>query len=264
MKESINQYIFGNQERIFLNTNLGCSSQCSYCYLPDLDIDINTKITKKIDLNKLIKNLREHIDFEIGKNGTIISIGCYSECWDIHNIHDTIKLLTQVIPMGNPIQLATKCEIKLADIEPILENLLWGQQLSIYISSSTISHWQKYENKTTNPIKRFKSFDITSKYNIPMYLYIKPMLPNITIKDSSQYIAIIKEYNINVILGEIFTTKKSDKKNAPIGNYKLFYDAKYNINTKEYQLLYNTLNKYSTVFSKSIEPILTYRSNHNG
>lgn len=264
MNNSINQYIFGDQERIFLNTNLGCASQCSYCYLPDLDIDINTKVTKKINLDILIRELKNNIDFRLGKNGTIISIGCYSECWDTYNIQDTIKLLTQIIPMGNPIQLATKCEIKLNDIEPILKSLLWSHQLSIYISTTTISHWKEYENKTTNPNNRFRSFGITSKYNIPMYLYIKPILPRITIKDSSQYSIILKKYDINVILGDMFTTNTSNVKYAPIGENKLFYDALNNIDIKEYQLLYNTLRKYSTVFSKSIEPILEHRKKNNG
>ena len=40
-------YLYGSNERIFLNINLGCSSNCSYCYLSDLSINV----IKKDDMN---------------------------------------------------------------------------------------------------------------------------------------------------------------------------------------------------------------------
>jgi len=36
----LNNYLYGNKERLFLNTNLGCNAQCSYCYLPILNFNL--------------------------------------------------------------------------------------------------------------------------------------------------------------------------------------------------------------------------------
>jgi len=190
-------------------------------------------------------------------------LGCYSECWDKNNLQDTLKLLYNLIPKGNPIQLATKCQIKLKDIEPIIEQLLWEKQLNIYISNSTISYWEQYEKKTTNPKSRFLSFHISKDKNIPMYLYIKPLLPSITIEDMKKYIEIIRKYNIDVILGKMFSPKESTKL-APIGNNNLFYSINNDIGIKEYHLLYNTFSQYTHVFTESIEPILKERNNTHG
>lgn len=263
MKKDITQYIFGNKERVFLNTNLGCKSECSYCYLPDIGLEINTNQQYTLSIDILLEELNEKKDFIPGKNGTIISLGCYSECWDNTNMHDTLELLHQLIPKGNPIQLATKCQIKMKDIEPILNQLLWEKQLNIYISNSTISYWTQYEEKTTNPKNRFLSFHIAQDRNIPMFLYIKPLLPSVTIKDMEKYIKVIQKYKVDVILGKMFSTEKNTQL-APIGDNNLFYNIDNDSAIKEYHLLYNTFSKYTTVFGESIEPILEKRKISNG
>lgn len=263
MKKDLTQYIFGNKERVFLNTNLGCKSQCSYCYLPDIGLEINIDQQYTLSIDILLKKLNEKKDFVPGRKGTIISLGCYSECWDKDNLQDTLRLLHQLIPKGNPIQLATKCQIKMKDIEPILDKLLWEKQLNIYISNSTISYWTQYESKTTNPKNRFLSFHIAQDRNIPMFLYIKPLLPSITIKDMKKYIKVIQKYKVDIILGKMFSTEENTKL-APIGNNNLFYSIDNDIAIKEYHLLYNTFTQYTHVFSESIEPILHQRSRNDG
>ena len=45
---------------------------------------------------------------KFGKNGTLISFGCYSECWDEKNKPQTIKLIKYFLEKGNQIQVATK------------------------------------------------------------------------------------------------------------------------------------------------------------
>ena len=258
-----NDYIYGNEDRIFINTNLGCSSQCSYCYLPDLNIDIGTKKKNSISINGLINNLLKHKSFIAGRDGTILSLGCYSECWDEFNQNDTLYLLEKLIPFENPIQLSTKRQIKLDTIKPILSKLAWQKQLNIYISNSTISHWKKYEQKTTKPEYRFKSFDITLLEQVPMYLYIKPVLPRVTIKDVEKYILIAKEYKIDIILGKMFN-KEENNNLAPIGNNRLFYNVPTNQENDEYQFIYDSLIKHTNVYTESIEPINLTREKNNG
>lgn len=249
-----NSYIYGDEKRIFLNTNLGCASECSYCYLPDLDIEIGRKANKHISVNDLFNSLLANKKFITGKNETIISLGCYSECWDEVNQQNTIELLSKLIPLGNPIQLSTKREIKLESIQPLLSKLSWYGQLNIYISNSTISHSDEYEQKTTAPKHRFKSFDLKSTNKIPMFLYIKPVLLGITVKDIDQYISIANQYNLDIILGEMFTTNENPIL-APIGQSNLYLDSNEGRENEEYKYIFNSLSEHRKVYFTSIEPI---------
>lgn len=252
------KYIFGNKDRIFLNTNLGCISKCSYCYLPKIDISNGTKINNFVSVLNIIKELNSMEDFIKGRNGTILSIGCYSECWDKENQKDTIALLAKILPYGNPVQLATKCQIDIKTITPILSKILWDGQLNIYISNSTISNWDKYEEKTTKPYDRFLSFLLAKEKKLNIYLYIKPVLKNITIQDIDNYVEIVKKYKIEIILGELFSLKIGVIL-APIGENNLFYDENIDCNTEEYLALKNRFEQHTKVYRKSIEPILKKR-----
>jgi len=243
-----NDYIYGNSERIFLNTTLGCKSKCSYCYLPSLNLVENFKIK----ITKLIILLKENTDFIKGKNGTILAIGCYSECWDIENRKDTINLINKLLYFQNPIQIATKQEVTLFDFNNIkLSDIKYYNHLSIYISSVSITHHNTYEKGTSRPLLRFNSFKIKKKYNIPMYLYLKPIIEKVTIRDIDFYLDLIKEYDIEVIVGKLFET--SGKNLAPISNGILKYSDKIN---RDYENIFNILKNYTKVYETSIEPIL--------
>lgn len=249
-KEIENRYLYGNKERLFLNTNLGCHAKCSYCYLPSLNISLGKIPTNIINIYDLIDKLNSNNEFVIGITGTILSLGCYSECWDIINREDTIKLINLLLKYGNPIQIATKEYINEEDFCKInLNEIKYENHLSIYISSSTITEYEKYEKGTISPKLRFNSFELQKQHNIPMYLYIKPVLNNITIKDVDKYIEIIKQYNISAIVGELFT--KFGNTHAPIADGKLFYDNKMN----DYSILVDKLSKNCNIFKYSTEPI---------
>ena len=60
-------------------------------------------------------------------------------------------------------------------------------------------------------VKRiFTDLEISNKLNIPVVLYIKPVLYNITLKDVDKYVEIIKKYGIkNVVVGSIIKTNGS-------------------------------------------------------
>lgn len=244
-------YLYGNNERLFLNTNLGCLSNCSFCYLPDLSINKNGYDNQKISIENLVTRLKNNSNFIKGKKGTILSIGCYSECWDKSNKLDTILLLNNLLEFNNPIQLSTKRKITKKDLELInLSQIKYKGQLSIYISNSSITKYKEYEDKTTKPSIRFKSFDLINEFHlIDFYLYIKPVIKDITIKDKIKYINLIKKYNLDVIVGEYFEI--SQDVNAPIGNAILGYSKKEN----DTEILKNIFSEFCNVYKYSIEPI---------
>ena len=201
-------YLFSNEEnRLFINLSLGCAANCSYCYLPIINYSKGKKNNNHISADKIIKQVEAYKNYKPGKDGTLISFGCFSECWNDYDKNDTIKLIKYFLTKGNQVQFSTKKFVDYKDLIDVSKLIKYYGQLTIFISSATIRYWDKFEDGTTDPSQRFKSFEIIKKLNIPVILYIKPVLYNITIQDIDKYFAVIKKYDIkDVVVGSIIKT----------------------------------------------------------
>lgn len=247
----IGSYVHGDKKRLFVNTALGCNSQCSYCYLPDLKYSIGEQSPPIVQPEKVIDSILDSKLFERGMHGTLLSIGCYSECWDALNRNSTKHLLKAFLKMGNPVQFATKRYVNYTDITPILEHQIWDGQLSIYISNASVSEWEKYERGTTHPQKRFESFTCAKKINVPIFLYLKPILQDVTINDLDYYIGLVEEWGVDAIVGDMFSPHGATEENlAPIANGKLSVAR-----PKDSDLIAMKLSESCKVFRNSTEVI---------
>ncbi|MBA4054671.1 MAG: hypothetical protein C0490_08170 [Marivirga sp.] len=206
MHEDLSKFLHGDRKRLFVNTELGCASGCSYCYLPSEGFKINASLgeTKRLNFSTLFSALVKDPRFIPGENGTIISIGCFSECWDQRNRHDTQQLIINLLPYSNPIQLATKRQIRHTDLIPIVGAPSWRKQLKIFVSAATISFWHKWERGTTAPAKRFQTFESCADASVEAFLYIKPVIPGVTILDANKYGELMKQYGISAVVGDHF------------------------------------------------------------
>lgn len=243
-----------DKKRIFVNTCLGCTGQCVYCYLPKMGYD-----NKSNDLHiKKAEDLISEIESRGISKDTLITLGCFSECWDDINKSETKKLITYFLKRGNQIQLSTKKEIKPQEIEPFVELIQYSGQLVIFVSSSTISRWKEIEKNTTEPFKRFRIFNIPKEWNIPTVLYMKPVLRNITKQDIELYKEIIKEHDIkSVVVGSIFEEKETAETVHFSDEKKLFY----NPIPDELEIKQNLLQQGNVrVFSRSSEVMNYYRN----
>lgn len=201
------KHLFGEKSRLFINLDLGCSSECNYCYLPSEKIQIgrnNSNNNNQISAQELHEQLCKDERFAPGPEGTLLSIGCYSETWDPRNRKNTVQLIKMLLRHGNNIQLATKRKIDSSDIKTIKEDEHWNKQLSIYISSTTLSHWKEYEKRTIPPHVRFLSFKSCADLDIPAALYIKPVLPGITVLDVNLFGELMQNHKIPCIVGDMF------------------------------------------------------------
>jgi DNA repair photolyase len=241
------EHIYGNRDRLFLNTELGCSSACTYCYLPTEGFQVGlakTDQSHRVDSDLLIRALLEDSRTVLGANGTLFSIGCFSEAWDPKNRESTIEIIKALLKFGNPMQLATKRKVGLLDLREITNSPDWYGQLSIYVSSATISHWHEYEPLTVSPAKRFESFASCRELGVQACLYLKPLISGITIKDVMQYGEVMQTYNVPAIVGERFSTEEQTKTSAI--SKTLFV-----VHNSESVLMREKLSAYGPVFSQS-------------
>lgn len=199
-------FVSGDGSRLFLNLELGCSSSCSYCYLPTENMQLGQRppINSTRSPEELIYRLQADKMFKPGRDGTILSIGCFSECWDPAVRQKTIMLIKSLLLHDNWIQFATKREIHRRDLQPIVEDANWRGQAVAYISSATISKWHQFERGTTRPERRFKSFAVCTASGVRSCLYIKPVLPDVTIRDASLYGTLMKDRKVDVVVGDLF------------------------------------------------------------
>lgn len=249
------EHIYGRSDRLFLNTELGCASACTYCYLPSegFGIGLNrSQQTYRINADTLIEGLGRDSRFKLGQNGTLLSIGCFSEAWDLKNRQVTMRLIEILLTFGNPIQLATKRKIGVSDLRKITASSAWNGQLSIYISSATISRWSDYEPRTVAPKIRFESFASCCDVGVQVCLYIKPLIPKITLDDWEQYGALMDKYKIPSIVGAQFTVAQLGAA-APISK-NLFV-----IHEDEGVMMREKLAAYGPVFAKSEEALAYLR-----
>lgn len=248
-------YLFSTEkERLFINTSLGCTANCAYCYLPTLKYSKGKKLDNYVTAEKILKDLGNYKELEFGRNGTLISFGCYSECWDERNKKETIKLIKYFLEKGNKIQLSTKKYIDYKELTDISKLIKFYGQLTIFISSATISYSDVLENNTTPPEERFKSFLITKELNIPTILYIKPVLYNITIKDIDLYKEVIKKYNIkDVVVGSIIKTNGKGEV-APFVNDNSMHAEP----IEQEKEIISSLKEVCNVYTKSLQVVGKY------
>ena len=113
---------------------------------------------------------------------------------------------------GNQVQLSTKKEISVEEVEAFVSLIKYLGQLVVFVSSATISKWDTIEKGTDSPSKRFNTFKISKELNIPTALYMKPVLKGITKQDIELYKDIIRKYGIrDVVVGSIFGEKKTEE-----------------------------------------------------
>lgn len=216
-------YLFSKDDsRIFVNTCLGCTGQCSYCYLSRMGYDNKSTVAPVKKAEDLIQELEEKLKFS---KETLITLGCFSECWDENNKQETIKLIKYFLKRGNQVQLSTKKHITIEEAEQFRALINYLGQLIILVSSATISKWREFEKGTDSPQKRFKTFEISKSLPIPTVLYMKPVLSGVTIKDIDLYKQVIKEYNLHdVVVGSIFGEKETSETVHFSNKRELFYN----------------------------------------
>lgn len=247
--------VSGDSKRIFINTAIGCKAGCKYCYLRNVGIDdVVKKFDKSIILDE-IKKREEKKLFVNGPKGTIVSFGCFTECWDEEVKTLTMDILKFFIEKGNYIQIASKKSFQEKEIKVLGEMLKYPNQVTINVSLPVYGQAAKIEPYAEWTERRIENFSYNKKYNIDTVLYIKPVLENITIKDLDVYIDLITKYELKVVVGELLETQKNeDTRYQIIGEKKMWPKS-----SEQQKYIVSKLSEITRVYENSTDVVEEYR-----
>lgn len=245
----MHHFVYGDRYRIFINTALGCSARCQYCYLPEIGLG---HAPEYISAEDTLAMFKQSNTFVPGPQGTILSLGCYSECWDSQNKPETIKLLSNLSVYGNYIQMSTKQAFSREELEEINSMVLFPGQIGLYLSVPTLSRSEELEPGTALPQERLAPLQWKEQLkNIYFALYIKPVIPSITLYDGAIYGYLMKKYHLSAIVGSLLAKGKGD---VLVGEGVLK-----EIGSNEIESLRSMLEPYGSVYTHSTQIIDSLR-----
>jgi len=169
----------------------GCNGGCLYCYVnsPPKLVELSPKA--------LVYALLLNPSFEPGRS--FIAIGAICEPLDFPDY--TMKLLNELIKLGNPIQISTK------EVNYDLVNTLKRVDTLISMCISNDEICKKFEPKRPPPSDRLEFCK-----EVDGCVFLRPILPIISIETYKKSIEKIAEYTDRIILGNLRLTREVKKK----------------------------------------------------
>lgn len=250
-----NLLVSGEQKRLFVNTGIGCEGGCKYCYLSHIGISDIARDIDKMDIVKEVEKREKCGKFIKGSKGTIVSFGCFTECWNENVRKLTLELLLYFINKGNYIQMATKEFIEQKDIEFLSKHLKFKNQLTINVSLPVYYKAKQIEPNTEDVNKRIENFRYNKHYGMDVVLYIKPVLENVTIENLDIYKNLINNYELKVIVGNYLEVNRMEGATLQIvGNQEMWQRE-----SEQQKKLIKDLKQITQVYENSVQIIEEYR-----
>jgi DNA repair photolyase len=249
-------HLYYINNRLFINSVLGCASNCNYCYLDEIGL-AKGKIVSEVNSSEIISTLEENPDSLWNPAKTLVQFGCYSDPWAKLSRNRTIDLIKWLDANNYKITLSTKQYIDTSDLNKLIgiEN---KYNLFFLISMPIVNNISSQEKGTSSLLLRLNSIDNLKKAGFKVAIYVKPFISCVTITGISIFESIMKDYNIPIILGRLFTSDGTGKI-AVVSEKIKFYDNE----CDEYYFMKNTLSEFGSVYEHSCDVFSTPRLKDN-
>ncbi|OGN32928.1 MAG: hypothetical protein A3I39_02350 [Candidatus Yanofskybacteria bacterium RIFCSPLOWO2_02_FULL_47_9b] len=190
-----------DHERVLTYSQLSCPLECAYCFVNDMTTNQQKEVAylteNQIDL---LENLPEEI--------RLIMLGCDTEFFQ--NKPQSLDILRRISKFGRDISMITKIpisEVMVADIKRIYDEMKSrGNFLSVSMSLPCISEKMlaKYEPQTPAPERRLATLKIISENEIPAMLAIRPLLPDISVGELEEIVALSRDFVVGYYSGPLY------------------------------------------------------------
>ncbi len=241
----MNKHIFYDNGRLFINTEIGCLANCSYCYLGELGLS-KGKVSQRCTSKYIISELARNPHFLWGPDKTIVQFGCYSDPWSKLSQKSTSDIIRYLDNQSYKITLSTKQYVSVDSLSEL--SYIDKNNLVFLISIPVISKKTSYEKGTSSIRLRVKSIDNLIKNRFRVALYMKPFITDVTLQGLPTIESILNKHNIPVVLGKSFSEDGSGKA-VKITDYKDFYENECN----QYFIVKARLQNIAQVYEHSYE-----------
>jgi DNA repair photolyase len=215
----MNEYVLFKKYDVQIDLGTSCDYKCSYCHLVKTGANIEPAFQEKSQLMDLLRSSK---DFISGRNGTVITLGGYfSEPFHKNISNHTLGVMESLLALGNPMRIATKSFLTKEVCEIIGSFRIRPDQLLMNISFSTITKSNYFERNAPTPAERLETLANLKRINIPTTFLIKPVLPNITLKDTDKLLGIIETLKPDyVVCGILYDKSISNPETFMIQRYR--------------------------------------------
>ncbi|MCU7373830.1 hypothetical protein PEC18_24110 [Paucibacter sp. O1-1] len=132
-----------------------------------------------LDENQINNTLKAELarQFLVGPNGNVVVIASETDAFaSERSIAFTEIVLKQILPLGNPVQIATKFSVPKTSIQMLSQGATHREQVVVYVSISSVIRWRDLEPGAASVETRFSNFSMLRERGVLSCLLVKPVL----------------------------------------------------------------------------------------
>lgn len=157
---------------------LGCTYQCSYCYLPDMGVSFSRAQPYALDGEGMALALASNPFFLPGPLGTYIALGSLGEPLHPAGVGRTLEHVEAFARLlRNPMQLSTKALVG----EEVARRLggVGGAPLNPLVTIVALRNWERLEPAAPPPSERLESISRLRRAGLFPMLFLRPLIPGL-------------------------------------------------------------------------------------
>jgi len=206
--------------RFFISPILGCNARCCFCYIYNKGYE--TKAVKnEFNIDQVLDFLYSHPNFELGNNGSIISIGAWGDPFPAYNKNlcfHSLHWLKKISSLGNPIQIMSRYGLHTDIVDGIVKANHYFGHILYSTSISSIENFRKIEPYSDKPHNRLRSLKLLKNSGIATNVMVKPFIRGITNLEAVEIATALKEYEIKqCVVGDLLLDSRIKEEFAIIG-----------------------------------------------
>lgn len=188
-----------------VHTGIGCDYGCLYCYVPDMGFPMKPRPYPLSGL-QLVYALLNNPYFIPGIDGTLLAFGSVTEPFMDETKERAFEYLRYVKDyLGNPTQIATKSYLSPEDAVRLRS--LADERLSVLVTITTIANAKRLEPNAPTPQERFETIRNLSRVGIHVALFLRPIIPSVTIDYGEVLKAAAENGAVGVVAGSLRVTR---------------------------------------------------------
>lgn len=187
---------------ITIHTGIGCSNACYYCYI--YDMGFTTKV-RPYPLTAL------ELVYALAKNPYVVprrTFAAYGSVTEPFLLETRGKALEYIANVYKWLYLPSQVSTKMVIDDEISRRLKNSEpNISILVTLITLGKSGELEPLAPRPLERLSGIRTASRYGLPVYLFVRPMIPGITDKELDTIMKLGAELKVRgVVLGSLRIT----------------------------------------------------------